>query len=52
VEDSLEDLIKHVAKLYAGPDRNMEIDKEVIEQPQIKLSEALVALQKLRLYKE
>jgi hypothetical protein len=30
----------------------MEIDKEVIKQPQIKLSEALVALQKLYLYKE
>ena len=30
----------------------METDKEVIEQPQIKLSEVLVALQKLRLYEE
>jgi hypothetical protein len=44
VEDSLEDLIKHVAELYAGPDRDMEIDEEVIKQPQIKLSKALVAL--------
>jgi len=52
VEDLLEDLIKHVAELYTGPDRDMEIDKEVIKQPQIKLSKALVALQKLRLYKE
>jgi hypothetical protein len=33
VEDSLEDLIKYVAELYAGPDRDMETDKEVIEQP-------------------
>ena len=44
VEDSLEDLIEHVAELYAGPNRDMETDEEVIEQPQIKLSEALVAL--------
>jgi hypothetical protein len=44
VEDSSEDLIKHVVELYVGPDRDMEIDKEVIKQPQIKLSEALVAL--------
>ena len=33
VEDLLEDLIKHVAELYTGPDRDMEIDKEVIKQP-------------------
>jgi ferredoxin-fold anticodon binding domain-containing protein len=30
----------------------METDEEVIKQPQIKLSKALVALQKLRLYEE
>ena len=52
VEDSSEDFIKHVAELYARPNRDMETDKEVVEQPQIKLSEALVALQKLYLYKE
>ena len=44
VEDSLEDLIKHVAELYAGPDRNAETDKKAIKQPQIKLNKALVAL--------
>ena len=33
VEDSLEYLIEHVAELYVGPDRDMETDKEVIEQP-------------------
>ena len=33
MEDSSEDLIEHVAELYAGPDRDMETDKEVIEQP-------------------
>ena len=52
VEDSSEDLIEYIAELYAGPDRDIETDEEVIKQPQIKLSEALVALQKLRLYKE
>jgi transcription initiation factor IIE alpha subunit len=52
VEDLTEDLIKHIVELYAGPDRDAETDKEVIEQPQIKLNEALDALQKLYLYKE
>ena len=33
VEDLLEDLIKHVVELYAGPDRDAETDKEVVEQP-------------------
>jgi hypothetical protein len=44
VEDSTEDLIKHIAELYAGPDRDIEIDKEVVKQPQIKLNKALNAL--------
>jgi len=52
VEDSLEDLIKYIVELYTGPDRDAETDKEAIKQPQIKLNEALIALQKLRLYKE
>jgi hypothetical protein len=39
-----EDLIEHIVGLYAGPNRDAETDKEVIEQPQIKLDEALVAL--------
>jgi hypothetical protein len=33
VEDSIEDLIKYIAELYTGPDRDTEIDKEVIKQP-------------------
>ena len=33
VEDSSEDLIEHVAKLYAGPDRDVETDEEVVKQP-------------------
>ena len=52
VEDSSEDLIEHVVELYAGPDRDAETDEEAVEQPQIKLDEALVALQRLRLYEE
>ena len=30
VEDLLEDLIKSIVELYIGPDRDIEIDKEVI----------------------
>ena len=30
VEDLVEDLIKYIAELYAGPDRDIETDKEVI----------------------
>jgi hypothetical protein len=30
VEDLIEDLIKHIAELYIGPDRDIKIDKEVI----------------------
>ena len=37
--------VGHVAKLYTGPDRDAETDEEVVEQPQIKLDETLVALQ-------
>ena len=33
VEDLLEDLIEYVAELYIGPDRDIEIDKEIIKQP-------------------
>ena len=33
VEDLLEDLIKHVVDLYAGPDRDAETDEKVVEQP-------------------
>ena len=28
VEDSAKDLIKHVAELYAGPDRDVETDED------------------------
>ena len=30
VEDLLKDLIKSITELYVGPDRDIEIDKEVI----------------------
>ena len=33
VEDSLEDLIKRIAELYVRPNRDMETNKEVINQP-------------------
>ena len=41
VEDSAKNLIKQVAKLYVGPDRDAETDKDSSEQPQIKLNKAL-----------
>jgi hypothetical protein len=31
VEDLLEDLIKSIVEFYIGPDRDIEIDKEVID---------------------
>ena len=33
VKDSAEDLIEHVAELYAGPDRDTETDEDESEQP-------------------
>ena len=33
VEDLTEDFIKYIVELYAGPDRDAETDKEVVEQP-------------------
>ncbi len=44
VEDSTEDLIKHVVELYIGPDRDIETDKDESGQSQIKLNKALQAL--------
>ena len=41
VEDSAEDLIKYIAELYIGPDRDAETDKDDFTQPQIKVDEAL-----------
>ena len=41
VEDSAKDLIKHVAELYAGPNRDTETDKDDFIQPQIKVDKAL-----------
>ena len=52
VEDLTKDLIKYIAELYTGPNRDAKIDEEVIKQPQIKLNKALDALQKHCLYKE
>ena len=33
MEDLLKDFIKYIAEPYIGPNHNIEIDKEVIEQP-------------------
>ena len=33
VEDLTEDLIEYIAELYTGPNRDIEINKEVIKQP-------------------
>ena len=33
-----------IVELYVGPDRDVEIDKEVVKQPQIKFDKALDAL--------
>ena len=41
VEDSAEDLIKYIAELYAGPDRDAETDEDDFTQPQVKVNEAL-----------
>ena len=33
VEDLAKNLIKHIAKLYAGPNRDIETDKDNFAQP-------------------
>ena len=33
VEDLFKDLIEYIVELYAGPDRDMETDKEAIKRP-------------------
>ena len=45
------DLIEHVAELY-GPERDAESDEEDVPKDQVKLDEALKALETLRLYEE
>src|SRR5437667_5476181 len=46
-----ENIIEHIAAQF-GPEKDAESDEEDIEQPKIKISEALAALQQLRLYEE
>ncbi len=46
-----ENIIEHIAAQF-GPERDAESDEEDIEQPKIKISEALAALQQLWLYEE
>jgi len=40
------DIIEHIAAQF-GPERDAESDEEDIEQPKIKISEALAALRQL-----
>ena len=49
--DEPADIIEHVAAQF-GPGRDAESDEEDIEQPKIKISEALASLQQLQLYEE
>src|SRR5436853_6920776 len=46
-----ENIIEHVASQF-GPEWDAESDEEDIEQPKIKISEAITALHQLRLYEE
>src|SRR5204863_3593496 len=51
-EDELENIVEHVAAQF-GPEKDAESDEEeAVEQLKMKISEALTALQQLRLYKE
>ena len=45
------DIIEHISAQF-GPERDAESDEEDIEQPKIKISEALASLRQLRLYEE
>ena len=45
------DIIEHIAAQF-GPERDAESDEEDIEQPKIKISEALAALWQLQLYEK
>ena len=51
VMDGPADIIEHIAAQF-GPERDAESDEEDIEQPKIKISEALAALRQLQLYEE
>ena len=49
--DEPANIIEHIAAQF-GPEREAESDEEDIEQPKIKISEALAALRQLQLYEE
>ena len=50
-EDQTEDIIEHIAAQF-GPKQDAESDEKDIEQPKIKIFDAVAALQQLRLYEE
>src|SRR5436190_19530941 len=49
-EDESGDIIEHIAAQF-GPEQD-ESDEEDVEQPKIKITEAILALQQLQLYEE
>ena len=50
-EDQTEDIIEYIAAQF-GPEQDAESDEKDIEQPKIKISNTVTALQQLRLYEE
>ena len=51
MEDEPENLIEHIAAQF-GPEQDAESDEEDIEQPKMKISDTLAAVQQIWLYKE
>lgn len=52
VDDDMEVIVDEIAKAYNIGDRTHETDEEVVTIPKVGYSEAIQALQKLRLYEE
>ena len=52
VDDGEEVIVDEIAKAYSIGDRNHETDEEDVIVPKVRYSEAMQALQKLRLYEE
>ena len=50
VDDDLEVIVDEIAKTYSTGDRTYETDEEDVVIPRVRYSEAMKALQKLRLY--
>lgn len=52
IDDDMEVIVDEIAKAYNIGDRTHETDEEVVTIPKVGYSEAIQALQKLRLYEE